>query len=93
MFANRICKSKILDLGGKAKLRRREALLFLKELLGASPNMTPEAITLFQSKEPDNYTVHIKEKLSSQAVRDVAQKLNLLMKEEKDVMVVYSPTA
>jgi len=37
--------------------------------------------------------VRIKEKLSSQAVRDVAQKLNLLIKEEKDVMVVYSPTA
>ena len=89
MFANCICKSKILD-RGKVELRREEALLFLKELLGVSPNMTPEAITLFQSKNPSSYTVHIKEKLSSQAVRDVAQKLNLLVKEEKDVMVVYS---
>jgi len=74
-------------------LRRDEALLFLKELLSASPNMTPDAITLFQSKDPNSYSLHIKEKLSSQAVRDVALKLNLLMKEEKDVMVVYSPTA
>ena len=93
MFANRICKSKTLDLGGKTKLRRDEALLFLKELLSESPNMTPEAISLLQSKDPSSYTVHIKEKLSSQTIRDVAQKLNLLMKEEKDTMVVYSPTA
>jgi len=67
--------------------------LFLKELLSASPNMTPEAITLFQSRDPGSYTMYIKEKLSLQAVRDVAQKFNLLIKEENDGMVIYSPIA
>jgi len=93
MFANRICKSKTLELGGKEKLRREEAISFLKEVLSADPNISPEAVTLSQLGKPNNYRLKIKENLSSQTVKEVAQKHHLSVKEEKDVMIVYTPTA
>lgn len=90
MCANRICNNKTLLLG--TKLKRDEALSFLKEVLSESPYTSPEAVILNQTKGPDSYTVNIKETFSSQTVKDIARKHNLLVKEEKNAMVVYTPT-
>ena len=57
-------------------MKRDEALLFLKEVLNESPYMSPDAIALNQTKEPNDYTVNIKEIFSSQTIRDIASKHN-----------------
>ena len=72
MFANRICKNKTLDLGDNVKLKRDEALSFLnKEVLSESPYMSPDAVTLKQLKNSDNYAVNIKEKFSAETIKDL----------------------
>ena len=74
------------------KLKRDEALSFLKQVLSESPYTSPEALILNQAKDPDSYTIKIKETFSSQTVKDIARKCNLSVKEEKNVTVVYTPT-
>jgi len=73
-------------------LKREDALSFLKEILSESPFMTPEVVSLNRLQNPDSYTVHIKERSSSQIIKDIARKRNLLVKEENNVMVIYTPT-
>jgi len=73
-------------------LKRDEALSFLKDVLSESPCMSPESVVLNQAKDADSYTVTIKETFSSQIVKDIAHKHNLLTKEEKNITVVYTPT-
>jgi len=92
MFANRICKHKKVELRSRANLKREDALSFLKEILSESPFMTPEAVSLNRLQNPDSYTVHIKERSSYQIIEDIARKRNLLVKEENNVMVIYTPT-
>ena len=91
MCASRICHNKTLLLG--SKLKRDEALSFLKEVLNESPYISPEAVILKQSKDSDSYTVNIKETFSSQTVKNIARKHNLSVKEEEDMTVVCTPTA
>lgn len=78
---------------GELKLKRDEALSFLKDVLNESPYMSPQAVTLNQAKNSNEYTVNIKETLSSQTIKDIAHKHNLSVREEKDTTVVYTPNA
>lgn len=73
-------------------MKRDEALSFLKEVLIESPYTSPEAVILNQERDSDSYTVNIKETFFSQTIKDMAQKHNLSVKEEKTMMVVYTPT-
>jgi len=50
-----------------------------------------EAVTLNQLQEPDSYTVHIREALSSQLIKDIARKHSLSVKEENNMTVAYAP--
>ena len=65
--------------------------MFLKDILSESPYMSPESVTLNQLQEPDSYTVHIREALSSQLIKDIARKHSLSVKEENNMTVVYTP--
>ncbi len=73
-------------------MKRDEALSFLKEVISESPFTEPQAVTLHQLKDSDKYTVNIRETFSSNTIKQIAQKRNLLVKEDKDMIVVYTPT-
>ena len=78
----------VLSMG--SVLKRDEALSFLKEVLNASPYMSPEALSLTQLGDSNNYSLNIKEYFDSKILKEIAQKRHLMVKEEKNVTVVYS---
>ena len=74
-------------------MKRDEALSFLREVLSESPYTEPQAVTLHQKKGSDKYAVNIRETFPSNTIKKVAHKRNLLVKENKDEIVVYKSTA
>jgi hypothetical protein len=77
-------------------MQRNEAITYLKELLNACSNMSPQAVS-FESNtnsQSIDYRVHIKgfiydsDKLM---VKEIAKKHSLSVKEELDEVIIYKP--
>ena len=80
------------------RMKRNEAVTFLKEITSTCGSMSPDSVTLFRSKMDDQdsvgYQVHIKTVLDSetkQQIRNIAEKHSLALKEEKGKVVIYKP--
>jgi hypothetical protein len=77
-------------------MQRNEAVTYLKELLNACDNMSPQAVS-FEShanSQSTDYRVHIKGAIyesDKQLVKDIAKKHSLTVKEESDEVVIYKP--
>ncbi len=77
-------------------MQRNEAVTYLKELLVACDNMSPQAVS-FENNKAENsagYRVHIKGTIfesDKQAVKDIAKKYSLEVSEEPEEVVVYKP--
>ena len=79
-------------------MKRHEAVTCLKEITSTCTNMSPDSITLFNSRpdDPDStgYQVHIKTVLDNetkQRLQNIAEKHSLALKEEKGKVVIYQP--
>ncbi len=72
-------------------MQRNEAVSYLKEILGSNELISPNAITLEEPKGNIGYKIRIKGVGYEQTVKEVAQKLNLAVREEKDEIVVFKP--
>jgi hypothetical protein len=75
-------------------LDRNEAVTYLKELLKACNDMSPEAVSFEQPKNQESigYTVRIKgfiDAANKQAVNDIARKHSLTVKEENCEVLIY----
>jgi hypothetical protein len=73
-------------------MERTEALAYLKEVLCANANISPNAIQLDKTNSSDYYRVRIKEKLDTQTIKDIAKKHNFQVQEGKEEIIVYKPT-
>ena len=80
------------------RMKRNEAVTFLKEITNTCESMSPDSVTLFRSKMDDQdsvgYQVHIKTVLDSetkQQVRNIAEKHSLALREEEGKIVIYKP--
>ena len=80
------------------RMKRHEAVAFLKEITNTCENMSPDSVILFHSKMDEQnstgYQVHIKTVLDSetkQQIRNIAEKHSLALKEEKGKLVIYKP--
>ena len=80
------------------RMKRHEAVTFLKEITNTCGSMSPDSVTLFRSKMDDQdsvgYQVHIKTVLDSetkQQVRNIAEKYSLALREEEGKVVIYKP--
>ncbi len=72
---------------------RNEAVTYLKELLNTC-DMSPDAVSFENPKDSDSigYRVHIKGQIhetDKQAVRNIAKKHSLTVKEQSDEVIVY----
>jgi hypothetical protein len=74
-----------------AQMQRSEALSYLKEILNADSNISPDVITLEKPTLSNGYRVHIKELYHPETVKNIAQKHQFALKEEKGEIVVYKP--
>lgn len=81
-------------------MRRDEAVTCLKEITSTCTNMSPDSVALVQSKPDDplsvGYQVHIETVLDQETERqleDIAKKLHLALKKEKDKVIIYKPKA
>ncbi len=77
-------------------MERNEAVTYLKELLTVCNDMSPEAVSFEKPKDNDfsGYAVHIKGAIldsDKQAVREVAKKHSLAVRENLNGVVVYKP--
>jgi hypothetical protein len=79
-------------------LKRHEAVTCLKEIANNCSNMSPDSVTLYNSKPDDSlstgYQVHIKTVLddeTKQQLQNIAEKHSLALKEEKGKVVIYKP--
>jgi len=72
-------------------MQRNEAVSYLKAVLSSDQSLSPDAITLEATKGQNGYKVHIKGAYVKATVKEIAQKRNLAVKEEKDEMVVFRP--
>jgi hypothetical protein len=79
-------------------MKRHEAVTCLKEITSTCTNMSPDSITLFNSRPDDRdstgYQVHIKTVLDNetkQRLQNIAEKHSLALKEEKGKLVIYQP--
>ena len=78
-------------------MNRHEAVAFLKEIINTCENMSPDSVALIHSMDDQNstgYQVHIKTVLDSetkQQLRNIAEKHNLVLKEEKGKVIIYKP--
>jgi hypothetical protein len=77
--------------------QRNEAVTYLKELLTVCNEMSLDSVSFEKSKsnDPTCYTVHIKGAIQDsdkQAVKEVAKKHSLAVKENLNRVVVYKPT-
>jgi hypothetical protein len=80
------------------RMKRDEAVTFLKEITNTCTNMSPDSVTLFNSKPDDldstGYQVHIKTVLDNetkQRLQNIAEKHSLALKEEEGKLVIYQP--
>jgi hypothetical protein len=79
-------------------MNRQEAVTCLKEITAICGSMSPDAISLVNSK-PDNplstgYQLHIQTVLDGETKRQVqiiAEKNSLALKEEKGQVIIYRP--
>lgn len=77
-------------------MERNEAVTYLKELLIVCNDMSPESVSFEKPKNSNTggYTVHIKgaiQESDKQAVKDVAKRQRLAVKEDQTEVVVYKP--
>jgi hypothetical protein len=79
-------------------MKRNEAVTCLKEITITCTNMSPDSITLFNSKPDDldstGYQVHIKTVLDNetkQRLQNIAEKHSLALREENGKVVIYQP--
>jgi hypothetical protein len=77
-------------------MQRNEAVTYLKELLNACSNMSPQAVS-FESNtnsQSTDYRVHIKGPIydsDKQMVKEIAKKHSLTVKEDSDEVIIYRP--
>jgi hypothetical protein len=74
---------------GNEPMERTEAISYLKAILSSGSHISPNAITLEGAKEKLGYEVHIREFNYRETVRDIAKRRHLLVKEQKDEIIVY----
>ncbi len=77
-------------------MQRNEAVTYLKELLAVCNEMSPQVVSFENPKNSATvgYIVHIKGEIhdsDKQAVRDVARRQRLAVKEDISEVVVYKP--
>ncbi len=73
------------------KMRRNEAILYLKALLGSDIYISPDSVSI--EEQQASKTVEIRIKISNiqrEQIRETAKKRDLIVKEENDSMVIYS---
>jgi hypothetical protein len=75
---------------------RNEAVKYLKDLLKICYDMSPEALSFENSQtgEYDGYCVRIKGTIldvDKNKVKELAKKHNLIVKEEKGQILIFSP--
>lgn len=70
---------------------RNEAVSYLKDVLSSNELISPNAILLEELKGNMGYKVRIKGVTYEQTVKEVAQKHNLSVIEEKGELVVFKP--
>jgi cell division protein FtsL len=70
-------------------MQRNEVISYLKEVLSQDATICPNAITLEAPKDATGYSVHIKGASQPHTIKEIANKRNLSVKEEKDLIIVY----
>jgi hypothetical protein len=76
------------------RMDRTEAVNYLKELLKNCNNMSPESVSFEKPADCQEYTVRIRgtiHEVDKQAVREVAKKYSLSIREEKDQILIFKP--
>jgi len=79
-------------------VKRDEVVTCLKEITVTCTSMSPDSVTLFNSKPDDldstGYQVHIKAVLDNetkQRLQNIAEKHSLALREENGKVVIYQP--
>ena len=78
-------------------MQRNEAVTYMKELLNVCNDMSPEAVSFDKPKNNNKagYMVRIRGEIhesGKQAVKDVAKRHRLAVREDESEVIVYKPT-
>jgi hypothetical protein len=77
------------DILSGMSMQRNDAISYLKELLGTSSGVSPDAISI---EEQENHkTVRIRIKTNeTERIKDMARERNLSIKEESDSIIIFA---